>query len=277
MKKINLLLGFTLIFSLALLTTSCKKDEEKVPAETSTTNDEALADRIFDNIGNISNEAYSQETSTTKSTDGARLFLGDCATITLDTLGYPFTLTVDFGTENCLCEDGHYRRGQIIAHFTGPYWQPGTVITHTLNNYFVDDNGAEGTRVVTNVGPNTDGDMEYHVQVDGEIFLANSDDHFSWTSTRTRLWIEGYNTFTPNDDVYLISGISAGIRANGETWARTTIEPLRLELDCRHIVSGILEITSSNGPLMTLDYGTGACDNEAYLTIFGVVYTIMLP
>lgn len=277
MKKNHVLTGIILFMSLALVVSSCKKDEHTTAPNTTTTSNEALADRIFDNVGNISNEAYSLQTSTTKTTDGARLFIGDCAVITLDTLGFPFTLTVDFGTENCLCEDGHYRRGQIIAHFTGPYWQAGTVITHTLNNYFVDDNGVEGTRVLTNLGPNADGFMEYNIEAEGEIFLANSDDRFTWTSSRTRIWIEGYDSFTHFDDVYLISGVSSGVRVTGETWQRITLEPLRLELDCRHIVSGILQITSSNGPDMILDFGTGDCDNVAYVTVNGVVYTIMLP
>ena len=29
------------------------------------------------------------------------------------------TLTIDFGSTNCLCPDGRYRRGKIVVVFTG--------------------------------------------------------------------------------------------------------------------------------------------------------------
>ncbi len=275
MKKINLLIALVMLVGLTF--TSCKKDAESTSVDTSTASDETLADRIYENVSNISDEAYALKSSNLKSEETSHLFLGNCAVVTLDTLAFPLTMTVDFGDENCLCNDGHYRRGQIQVSFTGRYRAEGTVITHGFNDYYVDDNRVEGTKVVTNMGLNTEAHLEYQIEVVGVIFIANTDDSFSWNSSRTREWVEGADTYTLWDDVYLISGNSEGIRVNGEIWQRITLEPLRKELGCRHIVSGIIEITPTERPVRTLDYGSGDCDNVATVTVNGVIYTIMLP
>jgi hypothetical protein len=276
MKKINFLIGLLMVVSLAFVFTSCKKNQNTVN-ETSSSIDDALAERIYDNVSNIADEAYSEKSGTLKSTDVRRLFLGDCVEISLDTVSVPHALIIDFGTENCLCNDGRYRRGKIIVSFTGRYRHPGTVITHGFDDYYVDDNKVEGTKVVTNMGFNEANHMYYQIEVVGVIFLANEGGTVSWNSSQIREWVEGLFTFTLWDDVYLISGTSTGIRANGETWQRTTITPLRKELGCRHFVSGILEITPGERPVRILDYGDGECDNIATVTINGQVFTIYLP
>ena len=265
-----------MVVSLTFVFTSCKKDQNTVN-ETSSSSDDALAERIYDNVSNIADEAYSEKSGTLKSTDVRRLFLGDCVEISLDTVSVPHALIIDFGTENCLCNDGRYRRGKIIVSFTGRYRHPGTVITHGFDDYYVDDNKVEGTKVVTNMGFNADSNMYYQIEVVGVIFKANDGGTVSWTSSLIREWVEGLRTFTLWDDVYLISGTSSGIRADGQTWQRVTLTPLRKELGCRHFVSGTLEITPGERPIRILDYGTGECDNIATLLVNGVVYTIYLP
>ncbi|MCF6334259.1 MAG: class I SAM-dependent methyltransferase [Spirochaetales bacterium] len=90
-------------------------------------------------------------------------------------------------------------------------------------------------------------------------------------------WIEGVDTFILRDDVYLITGEADGIRANGYTWEREIINPLRKEIGCKHFVSGTVEMRPEGLSIRLLDYGNGECDNIATVIIDGVVYTIMLP
>ena len=51
---------------------------------------------------------------------------------------------------------------------------------------------------------------------------------------------------------------------------------LRKEIGCRHIVSGSLALTPSGKPTRYVDFGTGACDDQATVTINGNVYNITL-
>jgi len=276
MKNVTFKLVLIAFISMGILFTSCKKDETEPNSDTSISQDDTFAESIFDNATNIADEAYGLGSSGLKSSAAESIFLGPCAEVTLDTTVYPYALIIDFGDENCLCNDGRYRRGKIIVTFTGRYRHPGTVITTGFDDYFVNDNQVDGTKVVTNMGLNDSGHPYFTVNVNGVIHLALNGGTLSWNAQKEREWIEGYMTHRLRDDVYLITGEADGIRPNGKTWEREIINPLRKELNCRYIVSGTVEIRPENMSTRLLDYGDGECDNIATILIDGVIYTIFL-
>lgn len=272
-------LKMTALISLAtlgILMFSCNKDNDIQTEDNTVARDDAFAEKVFEEVSNISDEAYDLRTGHLKSLEWNRLFLSDCATVTLDTTAIPYVLTIDFGDTNCLCNDGRYRRGQIIVTFNGRYRHPGTVITHTLQDYHVDDNWIEGTHVLTNMGENGNGNLYFTIEVVGVIHLADNGGTISWNSSREREWIQGSGTGTPWDDIYLITGTADGVNASGETWEKEIITALRAELACRFIVSGTMEIRPENRPVRLLDFGNGECDNIATVVVNGVTYTITL-
>ncbi len=275
MKKISFKFVMIVMIGIAISLTSCKKDQG-LPDDTSAASYDAMAERIFNNVSNIADEAYSEKTANNKTENGKRLFLGECVEITLDLTAIPYVLTIDFGNENCLCNDGRYRRGKIIVSFTGRYREAGTVITHSFDEYYVNDNKIDGTKVVTNMGENEAGNTNFNIEVVGIIYLAQ-DGTISWNSSLNREWVEGIDTPTLWDDVYHITGSAQGIKSNGNTWEREIITPLRKELGCKHVVSGTLELRPDNKPLRIVDFGTGECDNIITVLVNGVVYTIYLP
>ncbi len=273
MKKITL--AFTVMMAALLMFSSCKKNNP-VDNDFSAVKDDAFAESTFDNVTNLADEAYALSTNGHfKSSDN--IFLGDCATVTLDTTTFPYEMTIDFGDTNCLGTDGRYRRGKIIVTFTGRYWRPGTIITTTFDEYYVNDNQVEGTKVVTNNGFNDAGNMNWDIAVNGMITLANGEGTITWNSQRSREWIEGINTpFNRWDNIYLITGDAHGERANGLHWTRQITNPLRIELACRFIVSGTVKVIPEGKPVRILDFGDGNCDNEATVTVNGNTYTIYL-
>lgn len=276
MKKLKFVLPFLVgvIFFLG----SCSKDSPTNPTNPSftTVQDDAYAESTFDNVTSLTDEAYSLSSSNFKSTEG-RVFLSHCATVTLDTTAFPRVLTIDFGDTNCLSNDGRYRRGKILVSFTGRYRRPGTIITTTFDNYYVNDNQVEGTKVVTNNGFNAEGHMSWTISVNGVITFASGKGTITWKSQRIREWVEGIDT--PHnrwDDVYLITGQASGERANGLSWTRKITNPLKVKLACRFIISGTVEIKPEGKPMRTLDFGDGECDNLATVTVDGKTYTIHL-
>jgi hypothetical protein len=275
MKNTTFKFLFLAVLGLGVIATSCKKNENNPDRDTTLSQDDALAQSIYDNVTNITDEAYSLKSSNLKSTEDL-IFIGPCATIWLDTTVDVHTIIIDFGDENCLCNDGRYRRGKILVSFTGRYWHPGTVITTGFDNYFVNDNQVDGTKVVTNMGPNDSGHPVFNIDVTGVIYLDNDGGTLSWNSERTREMVEGYDTHTRWDDVYLITGNANGIRPNGITWDTEIVNPLRRELVCRFIVSGTVNITPQGLSTRIFDFGDGECDNIATITIEGATYTIYL-
>jgi hypothetical protein len=276
MKKVNLISGLIVFAFFALMVTACKKDSNIELEDKAISQDDAYAESTFENVSDMADEAYDIGTGDNlKSFPGGRMFLSDCATVTLDTTVFPRTMTIDFGEENCLCQDNKYRRGKIIITFTGRYFEPGTIITHNLEDYFVNDNSVEGTKVVTNMGENDNGNLYFTIEVTG-IVEKEDGSTFSWNSSRQREWIQGSDTHNRWDDIYLITGTASGIRPNGLTWEREIIKALRVELACRFIVSGTIELRPEDRPVRLLDYGNGDCDNEATVTVDGETYIIYL-
>lgn len=276
MKRLNVTLALIAFFTLGIIVSSCNKDENIQTEDTSISQKNTLAEGIFESVSDIADEAYDMSTGNLKSTEWNRLFLSACATISLDTTVMPRVLTIDFGDENCLCLDGRYRRGKILVTFNGRYRHPGTVITTGFDEFYVNDNKIEGSKVVTNMGPNGNGNIYFTIEIVGVIYLADNGGVLSWNSSREREWIQGFNTGNPWDDIYLITGTADGVMPLGFTWECEIMTALRVELACRFIVSGTIEIRPENKPVRLLDYGNGDCDNIATVTINGVTYTIQL-
>lgn len=277
MKRLNLTTAILLILSFGLVFQSCKKENIEKHESTSFSDDDALAESIFGDVSSIADEAYDLGSRGFKSGSGNNTFISECVVITLDLTVSPFTLTVDFGEENCLCNDGRYRRGKFVVSFNGIYRQPGTVITTSFENYHVNNHKVEGTTTLSNMGFNADSNMYYTIEIVGVIYLAGDAGTISWNSSREREWVEGRTTWVAQDDVYLITGTADGIRLNGMTWEKEITNAFRVELDCRWIVSGTMEIRPEGLSIRTLDFGDGECDNIATVLIDGVLYTIQLP
>lgn len=253
---------------------SCKK--ELTENDFTTAYNQATADETYDDVGNIADEAATTGSVSYK-TDDANSLLAGCATVIRDTVSNPHVTTIDFGS-GCVGADGRTRSGQIIVTYDGPYRQPGTTITITFNNYFVNGNQVLGTRIIHNDGYNVNNNLSFSVNVNGQIILS-SGGVITWTSTRTREWIAGESTPSRDDDQYSITGTAQGTAANGDQFSASTLEPLirNLAPGCRkHFVDGKVLQQRSGKPDRTIDFGNGACDDIAVVTVNGNSHTIHL-
>lgn len=275
MKRNHSYLALPLLLAALLLLNSCKKESNSF--DTVTANNQAFADETFNDANNIADEAATTGSVTYK-TDEENSLLAGCATVTRDTVSSPRVATIDFGT-GCTGADGRFRSGQIIVTHTGPYRQQGTVITITFNNYFVNGHQVLGTKTVTNNGRNNSGNLTFSVEAQGQIILADNAGTITWQSSRTREWIAGESTPTRDDDQYSVTGTASGTAANGDDFTATVVTPLvrNLAPSCRrHFVSGTVLLSRTGRQDRLIDFGSGACDNLATVTINGVTRTIQL-
>ncbi len=193
--------------------------------------------------------------------------------ITIDTTANPRVLTVDYGSSNCDCNDGKTRRGKIVTTYTGPYFAQGTVITHTPVDYYVNDIKIEGTKTVTNMGANANGQPYYNVQIDGMATLT-SGTSVNYTSTRVRTWVSGYTTLLNHlDDEYDITGNATGIYSNGGGYTANTSSPVRIKVGCSFPTKGTISMTPTGKAERVIDYGDGTCDTQFTVTVNGHTYT----
>jgi hypothetical protein len=284
MKSINILSRLMIVAALFTLSvnTGCKKNTTEPANPGSTDNytqaaaDAEEADFIGTDAENSADVAMNGGASNLRlGDDGSNEFLSTCANVTRDTVNH--ILTVDFGTTNCLCKDGRYRRGKIQVTWTGGgYWTAGSVKTLTFNGYYVNDNHVEGTRTVTNNGLNSNNNLNWTISAVGMRITRPTGKFHEWNTTRNREIIAGANTFTIWDDVYSITGSATGINSNGDTCSITITSPVIRALGCHWIQQGTLDITRSSKPDLTVDFGNGNCDNQATVTRNGQTITITL-
>ncbi len=283
MKNTGFLFGSLTILAVASLTfTGCRRDEED--ADTSAASDNALAEAIFSDVTNISDEAGRTGGLTNyRIGDPANGgVLSTCATVSVNAINTADqdTITVDFGSVNCTCNDGRNRRGQVIVYYTGNYIDSASTHTITFNNYYVNDHQVLGTKTVTNLGHNAAGNLVYDIDVNGTIHLASNAGTINWISDRQREWTAGENTPAMwSDDLYSITGTASGTSAAGENFTVTITSPLirNMAIGCRrHFTQGTVEVTPGTRPVRSIDFGSGACDDVAIVTINNRTYTIHL-
>jgi hypothetical protein len=276
MKHIYTAAALGLIYSASMLG-SCRKNQDG-NEDTGYATEQASLEKTFSDVQSIADEAASAGTngSYLRTANPDAVQLGNCATITHDTVAVPHTLTVDFGSTNCLCADGIYRRGKIMLSYTGRYKDAGHEHRFSFGNYFVNDNGVSGTKTVTMTGIDPVGNPTYTIVVNGSIALANGNGTITMNSSRTRHYLSGYATGIWSDDSYEINGSGTITRANGSVLNVSITKPLIAAPGCRWIESGTVSITPRNGNSRTLDYGNGTCDALATLSVGNKTYNITL-
>ena len=210
-------------------------------------------------------------------------FLPACATVSIDTINTMRTITIDFGTEPCLCAewDTRYREGKIIATWSGGYRDSSTVITIITQDYFQGDlpsqmNKFEYSKTVTNMGHNVNGNLHYAVNVSQTLITLYNNETITWTSQRDREWTAGDTTLLIFDDVYSITGSATGVDRNGDPFTANITTALIVKLNCPWITQGTIEIAAGANPTVTLYYGDGTCDNDATVSVNGNTFIIQL-
>ncbi len=284
MKTRQLTLGIALVAIVSAgIFSSCKKKEkiEEQDKDTAGAADQSLASTTVNDMTSISDEAgKNYSVSSFKTADPNGLLATSCATVTLDTMAAAKTITVNFGATNCYCNDERFRRGSLIISFTGKYRDSLTVITITPQNYYVNDNQVTGSKTITNKGHNAANHLVYEINANIQVIKANNGGTISWQSNRQREWLTGESTFTWADDIYSITGSANGTASNGNSFSSVITSPLirNMSIGCRrHFTQGTVEHTPSGKATRYIDYGNGACDNQATVTINGNTYTITLP
>jgi hypothetical protein len=260
---------------------SCEKNDEKISSQNiEMADDDAVVTLMFDQAFTEADMALEQLEYNWKNPSGLKSVLDTCPIIYVDhndSIYWPKTVTIDFGSEGCEGPFGNIRKGTITIVVTDRYLKPGTVRTVTFNDFYINNFKIEGTKTVTNEGRNEDDFMYFSVELTGGKVTTPAGKEITHEFSRTRTWIEG--ELTPRwrwDDKYIIAGEATGINRYGILYTRTITTPLIVAISCRWIMSGIIEIQPEGHSLIILDYGNGECDDVATITVNGQTKEIKL-
>jgi len=264
MKKIisALLMCFLAWFTFSI--GSCKREE--LDTETVSTTDNALCESEFLRVFPETNGYAIGEEGVQRTILGNSIqsLCPRDSVDPADTLdGFPVTLWMDYGTAGCVGPDGKTRKGIVRAVFNQSWDSSNATVDIFLDNYYVNNIHYEGTVQVTK----TSNSFTQRV-LNGKCTKA--DWTILWACDRTMTWVAGQSTPTdPTDDVYEFSGTANGTNRELKTFEVEITSPLVRSKACTWITKGTMTLTPEGKAARTVDFGNGACDNIATLTING--------
>lgn len=222
-------------------------------------------DAASDDVDFIVENVYQLDVTDTAGRSAVAIpdFLPDCVTITKTITSTSIAKTVDFGT-GCTLPSGNEVSGIIYMNYNRDVDALTRTIEVGLEDFYFNDIAIEGSRTVTRMASNADGNPEANILVDWDVAWPDGTTA-SRDGTKVREWIAGVGTGTWADNVFLITGSYATTFRSGNTYSRTINDALRRELACNFLVSGNVSITY-NTFSGVLDFGDGSCDNEAVWT-----------
>lgn len=276
MKRTLIFLSVSLITSFIL--TSCLKPKKFEPQNLSATTDMALGENVFsDAYKHVGAAGQAAQDSLGKAYNEMMAGCGSVTITPFDTVSWPKTVTVDFGTTNCMGSDFVNRRGKIICEFTYWFRAPGTVVTVNFDNYFVNDHQVIGTETITNNGRNNSNNLTYGLVFNNcQIIKPNNGGTILWNTTRTYEWLQGEGSWNPFDDLWKFNGTADGVSANGVAYNFTVIQDLYVQYGCRWVKQGKLNLNIQDVPTITVDFGNGNCDPNAVATFLGTDYPFVM-
>jgi hypothetical protein len=268
----------TALFSflaVGLLLYSCSNDDsnddsEAVNFSAENTARAAQTDNVVEGSFNIVESGYVEVEEGRSSS--ISLF-PSCAEITIMPSGNGGSITINFG-ESCTLNNGAVVSGRIEIDY-GPIDGGTRTINYSYEEFTYNNNGVTGggeiLRQIANGNGNPQSTATENITVSfpGTVVTANRQ------GNRVIEWVEGVGSGTWIDNVFEINGNWNTVFTNGFTRSGEVTETLVKKLSCIYLVSGVLEI-QQEGFTGAIDWGEGACDNQATLIINGQEYPIIL-
>jgi hypothetical protein len=273
--KTNSILKLTVLFAVILFA-SCTKDNNDL-ANAFTTEDlqtNAKLDQVANDLSDIIDDQYFTENPTGKSIAPVEInSLPPCATVTRTFTATSWTRAINFGTTGCAMPNGAILRGIVRVTGSLPYTRTNYVISYSFDGFYYNDFLVQGNRTITrSFGTSTYQTAVHPINVmDMNMTFINSRGIYTRVGTRTRECVEGFDSVIWTDNVYVVTGNWTTTFPNGNIHSNaiSNTTPIRIRLNCDYrVVSGIVNITRPNHTAV-LNYGTGACDNEATISIDG--------
>lgn len=257
------------VIAALLLFFACDKDgtdngENQTVIDEKTAQTEAQIDQVSDEVSIAIDEAYMRTEFPEKRHKPQERYLPECATITHRVAENIKTVTIDFG-DGCTLRNGHHLSGKIVFSYEKDTDAATRQLAFYTDNFTCNRKSIVAEGSIFRERSNTNGNFQSTKAF--EITVTWPDGSFAKKEgTKVREKIAGGDTQSWGDDVFEITGSWKYTKKNGTVLSATVIFPLRRELACKFMVSGVLQLGKNNHNAI-LDYGAGACDDLATINI----------
>jgi hypothetical protein len=264
---------FSMLTALVMvLFASCTKQNDAIDQTSlDLADDDAISNAVYEDIFNsvdIADNLLSGFMAKGVDTKSDIVISDTCPKITITHVTdgiWPKVITLDYGT-GCQGFFENTRAGKIIISVTGPHKQTGSKRTVTFENYNHNGISIEGTKVVENLGPNSNQNIVFSHKLTGGKLTFPDGRTVERSFELQREWIAGSATRNFWDDEFLVTGTTTGKNLKGVAFTNTITTPLHTTRTCRFIVSGIVKIEREGSDAITINYGEGDCDAKAVIS-----------
>jgi hypothetical protein len=162
---------------------------------------------------------------------------------------------------------GLEKKGVVTIYMSDTITNVDAYYIVTIENMTMGQREISKTATFTNLGLNADENWVISYELSSTTTFEKDGEEYTIVRELAgeREWLDGFDTPQMTDDIFLLSG-SGTITVNDViTFTKEITTPLMIDRACRFPLSGIVEITR-NDEIMTIDFGTGECDNIALVT-----------
>ena len=255
--------AFLSIASISLISSCNKRDSTEDGNDQSTAITLTVASSISQTLYD---DVFNQINLEAESNNVAGRFTTGCATVTLspaDLATFPKTMTIDYGT-GCTI-NSITRKGKLIVNLSNRVRNPGTLVSVSFDNYYVNGYKLEGNFTITNNTANNI--LSFTTQTaNGKLTYPGGLLFYTHNGSHTYSLTGGGNTPTYLDDIWSVTGTGTTASSANETLTVTIKTPLVKNVACGSVISGA-EDFQYNAISGSLNFGEGTCDRLAILTI----------
>jgi hypothetical protein len=290
-QLVNSIFKFSITFCLLFIGNSCQKSSTPVDSNTATAQDHIMVETHIDDIVTLGLEASYGSLPTYMSTTCTQVSFNNSNPADND------TMYIDFNKPGIICSgvanlDGRYRTGILQYIYKGgfQYRDSANVINVSwafASAYIVDGNGINfNSFTIQNMGHITNGNLTYDITANVTVNKSGGG-NIQCTSTKTKVLIAGEQpSGLPIDWTHTqmaVFGTATGTSADGVSYTASITQAnwLVRNFNCtsyrKCFVAGIEDFTPNNKPTRSINFGTGACDNQAVISINGYLFTETLP
>lgn len=275
-KKIFFNFFVALFFGGIFLFTSCDKEDTDPEEEINFSSDDSARAAKMDNIAegtfNIMEQAFVEKEIGGRGPNQLSLF-PDCTEITVTVQGNNVLVLVDFG-ESCTLNNGNVVSGSILLDY-GPLVAGTFDVNYLYIDFTFNNNGVDGAGNFLYEIANQNGNPQSTLNESITVSFPNTTVTGTRNGLRVSEWVEGVGTGTWLDNVYHITGNWQTEFTNGFERSGEVSDTLVRKLNCRYLVSGLLEVTQ-DGVTAAIDFGDGECDNQAIFIYNGEEYPFIM-
>ena len=283
MKRLNKNIAFKgLLFTISCLLISCDQNSINTDSETdaqllSKAETQTEIDNISESLNDIDENIFLTYGSSTSSKEienkdsELNKFMPDCVVITKVITDTFKSITIDYG-DGCTTKNDNFLSGKILLEISFDFINKTANIDYTFDNFYFNNKKTEGNIHKVRTWINENGNPQAIINKDIKIIWEDGT-FVTVKGERKREWVEGFDNGIWGDNVFLITGTWTVTQKDGTDRIVTIIEPLKRKTACRFIVSGIVEI-QENDKVVSVNYGSGECDDLAIATFNGVDHEI---